>query len=352
MKKVLALALGGIMTVGILAGCAPTNNGGSTTPAASGSTPPALAANPIIYKISGGLPDSHFETLALKELETYVETATNGEIDVQIFSNNQLGDDNEAIQLIQQGVVQMCPSGTSVLSNYEKSFNLLSSPYLFKDMEQVAEVLNGDWGQALLDSLQGSGLKGLGMGLLGMTNISNSQRPIVTAEDLVGLKLRCPPNPALVSFYEAVGASPISMSFNELFSALQQGVVHGQLNPFTTIYSNNFQEVQSYISKTSDIASLVCFVVNEAEFAKLTPEQQTAIQEGVDIAVAYMASSCAEEEAKSEADLLATGKVKINEVSDETKAALLQKGFSVIERYGKESNEELWNALKVELDLA
>lgn len=352
MKKLIALALTGTMALAMLAGCTPGEKKPGTTPDAAGASAPAPAGNAIVYKISAGLPDSHFEIAALKEMEKHVEEKTNGEIDIQIFSNNQLGDDNEAIQLIQQGVVQMCPSGTSVLSNYEKSFNLLSSPYLFKDMDQVAQVLGGDWGQALLDSLQGSGLKGLGIGLLGMTNISNSQRPIVNAEDLMGLKLRCAPNPALVDFYEAVGASPISMSFNELFSAMQQGVVHGQLNPFTTIYSNNFQEVQKYISKTSDIASLVCFVVNEAEFNKLTPEQQTAIQEGVDIAVEYMATSCAEEEAKAEESLLSTGKVEINEVSDETKSALLEKGFSVIEGYGVESNEELWNSLKTELGLA
>lgn len=343
-----------ILALTLLASCAGGDGGttDSTTSSGDGSSNNNSSTSAIVYKISAGLPDSHFEIAALKEMEAYVEEQTNGGIDIQIYSNNQLGDDKEAIELIQQGVVQMCPSGTSVLGNFESSFNILSLPYLFKSLEDVERIVGGDWGDQLLDSLSGTGLQGLGTGILGLTNISNSVRPIVTADDLTGVKLRCPPNQVLLDFYKEVGASPVSMSFNELFAALQQGVVDGQLNPFTTIYTNNFQEVQAYISKTSDIASLVTFVVNEAEFGKLDPAYQTAIQEGVDIAIAYMAESVEKEEADAEQALLDTGLTQINEVSDETKAELLQRGYSVIEKYGNEANASLFESLKTELGIS
>lgn len=119
----------------------------------------------------------------------------------------------------------------------------------------------------------------------------------------------------------------------------------------TTIYSNKFQEVQKYISKTTDIASLVVFTVSKDAFNKLTAEQQQAIREGVDIAIASMAESLQKEEAEAEKLLLETGKVAINEVSDETKTELFKRGYTVIEKYGNEVNPELFAKLKKELGL-
>ncbi len=305
----------------------------------------------IIYKISAGLPDSHFEIAALKELEKHVEEATNNEIDVQIFPNNQIGNDKEALEMIQQGAVQMCPSGTSALANFEKSFNILSSPYLFSSFDDAERILGSEWGDELLGTLESQGFLGLGYGSLGFTNMSNNVRPIVEADDIKGIKLRCVDNPLFLDFYKEVGAAPVAMSFGELFSAMQQGVVDGQFNPFGTIYSNKFHEVQKYISKTSDIPALVAFIVNKDEFEQMDPAHQKAIMEGVDIASAYMGDKVRTEEAKAEKLLAETGEVEINEVPEATKKELFKRGFSVIEKYGKESNADLFEKLKVELGM-
>ena len=318
-----------------------------STSASSDST----AKETITFKISCGVPDSHFESQALREMEKYVEEKTAGGIDIQIFGNNQLGDDKEALELIQQGIIQMVPSGTSVLASFEPSFNILSSPYLFKNMDDVEKALNGEWGDALLATLENAGFKGLGFGILGFTNISNNVRPIVEPEDIENLKLRCVSNPALLDFFKEVGASPVPMSINDVFSALQQGVIDGQYNPMSTIYTSNFHEVQKYISKTSDIISAVAFVVSKPYFESLPTEYQTAIQEGVDIAIEYMKTSMIEEEAAAEQAILDAGKTQINEVSDETKQALFEKGFASIEKYGMESNPELFQELLAILGL-
>lgn len=344
MKKLIAITLI-LCSILALAAC-----GQSAAPAeapANDSAPAAStdAADPIIYKVSAGVPESHFEVAALKEMEKYVEEATGGSIDIQIYPNNALGDDKEALELIQQGVVQMCPTGTGVLCNFEPSFNFFSSPYLFKNYEQLDEVLNGEWGQKLLATLDDDGFLGLGFAPLGFTCISNNVRPIETAADLEGIKLRAVSNAQLVEFWEAVGAKPVSMPVTELYGALQQGVAEGQYNPFTTIYSSRFHEVQKYISKTNDIPSLVAFVVSKDAFNALTAEQQTAITEGVKVACDYMNEKVIEENDAAEQAILEAGTTEINEVSDETKTELFKKGYSVIEKYGRESNEELFEEL-------
>lgn len=339
MKKLIALVLAMVCVLS-LAACGQSE---ATKPEADKNDDGAV--KPIVYKVSCGVADSHFEVAALKEMEKYVEEATNGSIDIQIYPNNQLGDDKEALELIQQGVVQMCPSGTGVLCNFEPSFNFFSSPYLFKNYDQLNEVLSGEWGDALLATLDDTGFLGLGFGSLGFTCLSNNVHPIVNAEDIKGLKIRAVSNAQLVEFWTAVGANPVAMPFGDVYAGLQQGVIDGQYNALTTIYASQFHEVQKYISKTMDIPSLVVFCVSKDAFNGLTQEQQTAIREGVKIACDYMNTKVVEENAAAEKAILETGKTEINEVSDETKTALFEKGYDVIEKYGKQSNEELFNML-------
>lgn len=343
MKKAIALILA-LICIFSLAACGQGGSAPAKDPGTS-DTAKAPSADPIVYKISSGVAESHFEVAALKEMEKYVEEATNGSIDIQIYPNNQLGDDKEALELIQQGVVQMCPSGTGVLCNFEPSFNFFSSPYLFKDYDQLNEVLGGEWGQALLATLEDNGFLGLGFGTLGFTCISNNVRPIETADDIVGLKLRAVSNAQLIDFWNAVGANPVTMSFTEVFAGLQQGVIDGQYNPFTTIEASQLHEVQKYISKTNDIPSVVAFVVSKSAFEGLTAEQQDAIREGVKIACDYMNEKVVEENDAAEQRILDAGNTEINDVSDETKTALFMKGYDVIEKYGRESNEELFEQL-------
>ncbi len=307
--------------------------------------------SPTVFKIAAGLPDTHFEIAALRLFEQYIEEKTENAIDVQIFPNNQLGDDKEAIELIQQGVVQMNPTGTSALSNFEKSFNLLSTPYLFKGQQDVDRLLEGKFGQELLKTLEASNLIGLGFGVLGFTNISNSRAPINTVEDIKGLKLRTVQNAFLLDFFKAVGANPVPMSFTELFSAMQQGVVDGQFNPLTTILTNNFQEVQPYISLTTDIAALVVFTMSKSYFESLSTEYQQFIREGVAIASEHMKEQWQNQEQNSYEKLVASGKTSINEVSDNTKQALFLKGYDVIENYGNKSNPQLFSLLKEEMGI-
>ncbi len=308
-------------------------------------------AGPKVFRISAGLPETNNEVIGLRLMEKFVEEKTEGRYDVQIFPNNQLGDDKEAIEQMQQGIIQMCPSGTSALSNFDKSFNLLSSPYLLKNADDIERLLNGKFGSELLATLKKSNLIGFGFGIIGFTNISNSVRPIVTAADIEGIKLRCVQNAFLLDFFKEVGANPVPMSFSELFSAMQQGVVDGQFNPLTTILSNNFQEVQPYISLTKDIASLVCFVVSKSYFDNMSEEDQKIFEEGIAIARSYMNDNWSVGEKDAYDKLIATGKVKINDVDDSVKADLFKKGFSVIEEYGNKSDPVLFKLLKSEMGM-
>ena len=132
---------------------------------------------------------------------------------------------------------------------------------------------------------------------------------------------------------------------------MQQEVVDGQFNPLTTILTNNFQEVQSYISLITDIAALVVFTMSKSYFESLSKEYQQFIREGVTIASEYMKEQWQSQEKNSYKTLMAIGKTTINEVSDDTKTTLFLEGYDVIESYSMKSNERLFSLLKQKMGI-
>jgi TRAP-type transport system periplasmic protein len=127
----------------------------------------------------------------------------------------------------------------------------------------------------------------LAFGELGFRQITNNVRPIVTPEDLKGVKLRTPGSKTRVMSFEMLGASPITMNFGELYLALQQGTVDGQENPLLTIKNRSLHEVQKYMSLSGHVYTPVTFVMNGAKYDSLTPEQQTAVKEAALEAAKY-----------------------------------------------------------------
>ena len=149
---------------------------------------------------------------------------------------------------------------------------------------------------------------GLGFGDFGFRHITNNVRPIQTVEDMKGLKIRTMSVPIHLEMFEAMGASPTPMNSSEVFSALQQGVVDGQENPCSNIYSNKYHEVQKYLTLDGHVFTFVTFVCSKEWFESLTEAEQTAVREGVDIATEYMSQACtAEDEAALEA-MIAEGR--------------------------------------------
>jgi tripartite ATP-independent transporter DctP family solute receptor len=172
-------------------------------------------------------------------------------------------------------------TSTAVLGNFHPQVAVFDLPFIFRDREHAFKALD-TVGMEIAKDLEEKGMKVLAYYENGVRNMTNNIRPIRVPEDMKGLKIRVMEQPIYIAMMKALGANPTPMAFGELFTALQKGVVDGQENPAAHIYTKRFFEVQKYISLTEHTYSAEPLVVSMITWNKLTPEQQTIIQEAAE----------------------------------------------------------------------
>lgn len=235
-----------------------------------------------------------------------VAKRTNGEIEVKVFPNEQLGKETDLIKGIQLGTVDFTITGES-LQNWAPAAALLAVPYAIRDLDHLDKVVSGPIGAKIAQNIdEKTGLKPLAYFARGARELT-SNRPIKTPADLNGLKLRVPNVPLFVKFWEALGAKPTPMAFSEVFTSLQNSTIDAQENPLALIKSASFFEVQKYVNQTDHVLSWIYLVGGTKKLAKLTPQQQTAIAEAAKAAQAYERGLFLADEKQLEADLKAKG---------------------------------------------
>ena len=188
---------------------------------------------------------------------------------------------------VAMGTLEAALPSTSVLVSYSDDFGIMDMPYLFNSPEKAFEAMDGDLGDYFNEKLEKVGIHGLGYSYNGLRSMTNSSHPIETPEDLKGLKMRVMENEVFIDFFETLGASATPMSFNELFTGLQQHTVDGQENPPSLIYASKFQEVQKYLSLTEHVNNFLGFIMNKDFYDSLTKEQQEIVQDAAQEFVDY-----------------------------------------------------------------
>jgi len=238
----------------------------------------AVAADkPIVVRLGHvGFTGSLFEKTA-NYFEKLVEARSQGEVDIRVFGASQLGKDKEMMQAVRLGNLEMCLPST-VVPAVAPIFGFQELPFLFKDRNHVERALLGPVGWKLNDVLKGKEYIILGFWENGFRKITNNTRPINAPEDLKGIKLRTPKSPARVRLFKTLGANPTSMSFKEVFSALQQGVIDGQENPMAQIMSAKFNEVQKYLSISNHVYTPGYALIGKKFFEGLPPEIQYTLR--------------------------------------------------------------------------
>jgi tripartite ATP-independent transporter DctP family solute receptor len=171
---------------------------------------------------------------------------------VVVFGSSQLGGDKELLQKLKLGTVDMALPST-VMSSEVDLFGIFEMPYLVKDRKHMGAIEKEVVWPRLAPEAEKKGLKIVAVWENGYRHITNNKRPIKVPADLQGIKLRTPEGKWRVKMFQAYGANPSPMKFSELFTALQTGVMDGQENPFTQIYSAKFQEVQKFLSLTGHV---------------------------------------------------------------------------------------------------
>ena len=194
--------------------------------------------------------DKHPKGIAAQLLMERVNAEMEGTMCMEVFPNSTLYKDEEVIEAMLRGDVQMAAPSLSLFESITKAYRLFDLPFMFKNIEAVDAFQASETGQEMLNAMQRRGLQGLGYWHNGMKQIS-ANKPLLVPTDANGLKFRVQPSDVLVAQMEALGASPQPMAFAEVYGALQTGVVDGQENTWSNIYGQKFFEVQDGITETN-----------------------------------------------------------------------------------------------------
>ncbi|MGR3454426.1 DctP family TRAP transporter solute-binding subunit [Pseudooceanicola sp.] len=194
--------------------------------------------------------DKHPKGIAAELLKERVNAEMDGTACMEVYPNSTLYNDDQVLEAMLQGDVQLAAPSLSKFETFTKQFRLFDLPFMFKNIEAVDAFQKSEAGQAMLDSMQRRGLQGLAYWHNGMKQMS-ANKPLILPEDANGLKFRVQPSDVLVAQMEAIGGSPQKMAFSEVYGALQQGVVDGQENTWSNIYGQKFFEVQDGTTETN-----------------------------------------------------------------------------------------------------
>ena len=194
--------------------------------------------------------DKHPKGIAASLLAERVNKEMDGKACMEVFPNSTLYNDDQVLEAMLQGDVQMAAPSLSKFETFTKQFRIFDLPFMFKNIDAVDAFQNSETGQAMKESMTRRGLLGLEFWHNGMKQFS-ANKPLVSPDDAKGLKFRVQPSDVLVAQMEALGASPQPMAFSEVYGALQTGVVDGQENTWSNIYGQKFFEVQDGITETN-----------------------------------------------------------------------------------------------------
>lgn len=197
-----------------------------------------------------------------------LDSLSDGRIEVRIYPSEQLGGELDMIRSIRAGIVEMTITAES-MQNWAGITAFLAIPYLIRDSDHLRQVVEGDTGRKIEEEMINTiGLRPLGYFERGPRHLT-SNKPVNTPEDLGGMVLRVPNVPLFVKVWQSLGAKPTPMTFSEVFTALQQGTVDAQENPFALIYSAGFYEVQKYLNLTGHVTGWTYVVIGEKQFQAL-----------------------------------------------------------------------------------
>ena len=254
-----------------------------------------------------------------------------GKVKVVTFGSSQLGGDKEMLQKLKLGTLDMALPST-VMSSEVDLFGIFEMPYIVKDRAHMARIEKEIFWTKLEPEAEKKGLTVLAVWENGIRHISNSKRPIKVPADLKGIKLRVPEGKWRVKMFQAYGANPSPMKFSELFTALQTGVMDGQENPLTQIYSAKLQEVQKYLSLTSHVYTPAYLTVGTKKWNELPPDVRRVLEETAKETQAFIYQAAA----KDDQELLGKLKQAGMQVNDVDQEAFVVASKPIYEEFGKE----------------
>ncbi|TDY22031.1 tripartite ATP-independent transporter DctP family solute receptor [Paraburkholderia sp. BL6665CI2N2] len=245
-----------------------------------------MAASTYTLKLGTDAPAGHPVNNAMNAAAQAIKSATNGQVVLQVFPNNQLGSSTDLIGQVRAGAIQLLSTPTSVLSALVPAAGICGVGFAFHDYDSVWKAMDGDLGAYIraqiakselytIDRIQDNGFR----------QITTSTKPVKGLTDLQGLKIRVPVSPLWTSLFSALQAAPTSINFSELYSALQTRVVDGQENALPIINSGRLYEVQKFVSVTNHMWDGYWVVANNAAFNALPANLRAIVEQQLRAAI-------------------------------------------------------------------
>jgi tripartite ATP-independent transporter DctP family solute receptor len=260
MKKILSLLLIGCLV--LVVGCS-SQKPADNKPAAQ-----------KVMKIGSVNAKDRSLTKGMVKFGEIVEKETNGAIKVQVFSDGVLGGDRQTLEGLQMGSIHGTTVSTGPIAAFAPRFDVFDLPFLFKDKATAFKVVDGPIGQEVLKDLDKVGMVGLCYWENGYRHLTNNKREVKTIDDIKGLKIRTLESKVHVETWKLLGANPTPMSFSQLYTALEQGVVDGQENPYGNVTANKFNEVQKYLTNTGHVYNASPFLISKKFWDTLSDKEK------------------------------------------------------------------------------
>ena len=293
MKKLISALLAGAMVLSLAACGSKTSSGSSAAasqPAGSSSASASTAEpaiEPVKLTIYSPGNENSVPTKTIIEYARLVSEASDGAITLDVHHSNELGNDAEAIESTRMDTIDIIFAGTSGFTSFYEKAKVLDLPFLFDSAEQAYEVTNSDVGEQIFADFPQYGLIYLAEGDNGMRHISTTNRPIHTADDVAGLKIRVPTSQLYLDVWEALGATPVALALPELALALSNGTAEGQDNATYHLVANATYDDIKYFSNINYMWMGCTMAVNSVTWSKLAPEVQDILKEQAKVAAKY-----------------------------------------------------------------
>ena len=305
----------------------------------------AKAAPEFSLKYANNSPVTHPLTVRTMEAMERIKKETNGRVDIQVFPNNQLGSDTDMLSQLRSGALEFFTLSGLILSTLVPAASINGLGFIWENYGKVWPAMDGELGAYIRKQIEKSGLVAMEKQYdNGYRQITSSTKPIKTPDDLKGFKIRVPPSPLWTSMFKAFDASPMSINFSEVYSALQTKVAEGQENPLSIIFFAKLFEVQKYLSETNHMWDGFWFLANGKMWNGLPADIRDVIAKNLNQSAIVQREDIAKQNATFKADLTAKGMEFITVDSKPFRDKLQSAGF--YKEWKGKYGDEAWAVLE------
>ncbi|MGI6031136.1 MAG: TRAP transporter substrate-binding protein [Eubacteriales bacterium] len=343
MKKVIATCLSATLALMMAAGCGNSNTGTSTSGADTSTSTSTSTAEAKTWKLATDMTATDPVTMGLEKISEEL-AATCDTLAIDVYPDGQLGQEIDTVEGVKIGTLEMAKVNSANMTGYVPQLNAYSLPYIVKDFDTAWRALEGDAGDFIKAETEKLGFKVVCFLEEGSRYIFLKDHFVEEADDLQGMKIRTMNSTAQQDGFKALGCSPTPMSFGEVYTAIQQGVVDGAENSIGNIYTYKMYEVAPYITDTAHMRSPQLVITSTKLFDSLTADEQTALLDAGEAASQWERNYANEQQSEFEKKIIEAGG-QIQDLPEETRQAFIEILTPLYDQYKAENGAELVDAI-------